>query len=81
MHSRHVCQQDVTISEQFFGLTFYQRQHVIKMGDSFSGCVPAFEESHQSPLWADLDKDFERSESTDGPEMDVPSGTFLGSKA
>ncbi len=35
----------------------------------------------QWQLWADLDKDFERSESTDGPEMDVPSGRFLGSRA
>lgn len=35
----------------------------------------------QCPDWADLDKDFERSESTDGPEMDVPFGRFLGSKA
>lgn len=26
-------------------------------------------------------KNFERSDSTDGPEMDVPSGRFLGSKA
>jgi len=38
---------------KFFGATFYQRQHAIKMGGSFSGCVAEFEESHQSPPWAD----------------------------